>query len=74
MAPADSGVREFEMIGLVRAWKNTSPTRTPRAFALRSATEGHNGRQADFFSNEAPVAVRPRLRLFYLPRQPEGVP
>jgi hypothetical protein len=74
MTPVDSGVRNFEMIGLVRAWRNTSPTRTPRAFALRSASEGHDARQADFFSNEAPVEVRPRLHLFYLAKQPQGIP
>src|SRR2546423_5269658 len=51
--PVDSGVRNFEMINLVRAWRTTSPTRTPRAFALRSASEGHDARQADFFSNDA---------------------
>jgi hypothetical protein len=71
---ADSGLREFEMIGLVRAWRSTSLQRTPRAFALRSATEGHLARQADFFSTEAPLAVRPRLRITYLPRPPAGLP
>lgn len=74
LAAADSGLRSFEMIGLVRAWRSTSVDRTPRAFALRSATEGHLARQIDFFSNEAAVAVRPRLRLTYLPRQPDGLP
>lgn len=74
MAAADSGLRSFEMIGLVRAWRATSVLRTPRAFALRSETEGHLARQVDFFSSEAPVDVRPRLRLTFLPRQPDGIP
>jgi hypothetical protein len=74
LAAADSGVRSFEMIGLVRAWRATTVDRTPRAFALRAATEGHLARQVDFFSNEASVDVRPRLRLTYLPRQPDGLP
>lgn len=74
LVAADSGVRAFEMIGLVRAWRNTKPDRTPRAFALRSRTEGQSGRQVDFFSLEAPLDVRPRLRLSYLPQQPPGIP
>jgi hypothetical protein len=73
-AAADSGLREFEMIRLVRAWRSTSPERTPRAFALKTETEGHLARQADFFSTEAPLAVRPRLRITYLPRPPVGLP
>jgi hypothetical protein len=73
-AAADSGLREFEMIKLVRAWRSTSAERTPRAFALKTETEGHLARQVDFFSTEAPLAVRPRLRITYLPQPPVGLP
>lgn len=74
LAAADSGVHSFEMIGLVRAWRSTSVSRTPRALALRAATEGHLARQIDFFSSKAAASVRPRLKLTYLPRQPDGLP
>jgi hypothetical protein len=74
LVSADSGQRSVEMIGVVRAWRATTLPHTPRAFALVSAAEGKSPRQADFFSSEAPLAVRPQLKLTYLPRQPVGIP
>jgi hypothetical protein len=65
---ADSGVRAFEMIDWVRAWRGTKPEKTPRAVGLVMAGEGEHSRSAEFFSNEAIDAVRPRLRLTYMPR------
>jgi hypothetical protein len=65
---ADSGVRSFEMIDWVRAWRGTSPLTTPRAMALATSTEGENALQLDFFSIEAAITERPRLRLTYIPR------
>ncbi len=69
-----SGERQFEIIDLVRAWRGTSPDTTPRAVVLRSAVEGELARQVDFFSLEAPQAMRPRLRLSYLPRREDPIP
>ena len=73
VAAADSGLRAFEIINLVRSWRGTRPERTPRvmAFAFPDDKEGNSPRLVDFFSSEAPESVRPRLRIFYLP-QPEG--
>lgn len=74
LVPADSGKREFEIIGWVRVWKGTTPTKTPRALALALPDEGLSGSVVDFFSLESAAAVRPRLRLTYLPKSPEAVP
>lgn len=73
---ADSGVRAFEIINLVRSWRGTRPERTPRTIVLAvpSAQEGMSPLLADFFSSEAPESVRPRLRIFYLPRTEGGLP
>ena len=71
---ADSGVRSLEVINAVRAWRSTAADRTSRALALRSTTESLTGGQIDFFSIEAPVGVRPKLRLTYLPPQAGGLP
>jgi len=68
VVPSGSGVRPFEMLEQVRFWRSTSPTKTPRAVALRLVREGLVAGQADFFSIEAPADVRPSLRLLYLPR------
>ena len=74
LVPADSAERVFEIIGLVRSWRGTSAERTPRVVALRATTEGSMPWEVDFFSNEAPDAVRPRLRITYVPRSAPGIP
>ena len=74
LVAADSGLRQFEMIDLVQSWARTTPERTPRSLALRVPTEGILPKFIDFFSNEAPVTVRPRLRIFYIPRAEGGLP
>jgi hypothetical protein len=74
MAPADSGSRTFEMIDALRRWRFTDPVKTPRTIALRAAPEGASGWQVDFFSRTAPLAVRPRLRVTYIPAPKPGVP
>lgn len=72
--PADSGKREFEIIGWVRIWRGTKESRTPRALALALPAEAQSGAVVDFFSLEGPLAVRPRLRLTYMPRATDVVP
>jgi hypothetical protein len=74
LVPADSGLRQFEMIDLVKSWRGTSAARTPRSLALFDPTEGILPGFIDFFSNEAAESVRPRLRIFYLPRAEGGLP
>ena len=78
--PTDSGLRHFEMIDLVQSWRGTRADRTPRSLALlvpQLPFEPHEGidpMAIDFFSSEAPESVRPRLRIFYLPRAEGGLP
>ena len=74
MVPADSGVQSLEIIPIVRAWRGTDPVRTPRAIALRAISEGASGWQVDFFSDEAPADVRPRLVITYVPQPAPRVP
>ncbi|MEK7401400.1 MAG: hypothetical protein AABZ80_03460 [Gemmatimonadota bacterium] len=74
LAPKDSGQRTFEMIAALRRWRFTTPARTPRAIALRATREGASAWQADFFSQRAPIAVRPRLRVTYIPQLKGGLP
>lgn len=72
--PASGGVRNFEIIAVVRAWRGTDPQRTPRAIALRTDSEGAGGWTVDFFSNEAPADARPRLVITYVPQPAPRVP
>ncbi len=74
MAPKDSGPRTIEMIEAIRRWRFTTGARTPRAIALRATREGLSTWQADFFSHKAPLAVRPRLKVTYIPLLRAGLP
>jgi hypothetical protein len=74
MAPVDSGLRSFEIVSLVRTWRGTTPDISPRAVALRSNGEGGSPGEIDFFSFRVGGAVRPRLRITYVPQTSFGLP
>ena len=71
-APADSGLRQFEMVQLVRAWHTGLTATDPRALALRTALEGESGAEYWFYSSKGPLALRPRIRLTYAPNRSVG--
>ena len=74
VAPGDSGVRSFEIVGLVRTWHGATTSVSPRAIGLLSAVEGQLPGEIDFFSTRAPVGLRPRLRITYVPQTSYGLP
>jgi len=74
LAPGDSGQRAFELVGLARTWRGNTTTASPRAIALRSGLEGSAPGEIDFFSTKGPVALRPRLRITYVPQTSFGIP
>ena len=74
LAPSDSGARSFEIVGLVRTWRNQTTNVSPRSVALRSGAEGQLPAEFDFFSTKGPLAVRPRLRITYVPQTSYGLP
>jgi len=74
LAPGDSGVRAFQIVGLVRTWHNTSEEISPNAIGILSGSESQLPSQIDFFSKEAPAAVRPKLRITYVPQVNIGLP
>lgn len=74
LAPADSGPRSIEIVGLVRTWRNQPLTVSPRTIALVSGREGQLPAEIDFFSTRAPAALRPRLRITYVPQTSYGLP
>lgn len=74
LSPADSGLRELSLVGVVRAWR-TLPAGTQRALVLRAALEGGQAGELRFYSTEAgSAALRPRLRISYIPRTEFGIP
>jgi hypothetical protein len=75
VAPADSGVRSLEMNALMRVWRADTTISAPqRAIVLLQREEGLHGAEVRFFNARAPAAVRPRLRVSYIPRVNFGVP
>lgn len=74
LAPGDSGLREFQIVGLVRTWHGQTLQASPRTLGLQSGGEGGLPGEVDFFSTLAPPAVRPRLRLTYVPQSNFGIP
>jgi hypothetical protein len=73
LVPRDSGERAFTLVNLVRSWSVLNPDVT-RFIALRFEGEGSLGNEIRFFSRSAPPALRPRLRITYMPRTEFGLP
>ncbi len=67
LLPSAAGVRVVNVLTLARTWR-TLPANVPRAIAFRIGLEGAQPAELRFFSSEAPAALRPRLRITYLPR------
>jgi len=75
LAPRDSGLREIELVNLVRVWRALGTTNTPRAIVLRAPQEGELAGELNFFSSRAlPADLRPSLLLTYVPRRGFGLP
>jgi hypothetical protein len=74
LTPRDSGFRSLEIVNLVRIWRGVGLNNSTRAIVLRSPLEGNAPAELSFVSMEGPVALRPRLRLTYVPRRGFGIP
>ena len=72
--PRDSARRELQLVTLVRSWRNQDTIRTPRLAALYLSSESTRNAGIDFFSTEAPIGVRPQLRLTFVTRVSTGRP
>ncbi len=73
LVPSASGVRAVNVLALARTWK-TLPSNVPRAIAFKIGLEGAQPAELRFYSSKAPVALRPRLRITYLPRSEFALP
>jgi hypothetical protein len=73
MVPASSGVRTVNILALARTWR-TLPNNVPRAIAFKIGLEGGQPAELRFYSSEAAVTLRPRLRITYLPRSEFALP
>jgi hypothetical protein len=74
IAPADSGVRSFDVGSALRLWITQDST-IPTSFILYSEGEVFQEQRPAFFSRRSTVAaVRPRLRLTYTTRREGAIP
>lgn len=73
LSPADSGQRSIGIVNLVRVWRGL-PSTTQRALVLRSLLEGSQAGAIRFSSSEAAAALRPKLRISYIPRTEFALP
>jgi hypothetical protein len=65
--PNDSGPKSINVLSLARSWRSLSPA-VPRALALRIGLEGAQPAELRFFSRTAAPALRPKLRITFLPK------
>ncbi|MBY0489205.1 MAG: hypothetical protein K2R93_05145 [Gemmatimonadaceae bacterium] len=73
LVPRDSGVKSINVLTLARSWP-ALPSGVARSLAFRISGEGAQPAELRFFSSEAPVGLRPRLRITYLPRTEFALP
>lgn len=74
LAPNGNGVKAISILRLARQWAALPPN-VPRAIAFRIGGEGAQPAELRFYSSEAAVAaLRPRVRITYLPRAQNAIP
>jgi hypothetical protein len=74
LVPKDAGLRSVELVNLFRAWREVGTQNSIRAIILRAKQEASSAAELDFVSTAGPEALRPRLRLTYVPRRGFGLP
>jgi hypothetical protein len=74
VVPKDAGLKSVELVNLFRVWRSVGTANSIRAVVIRAAREGVSAGEFDFVSNEGAEALRPRLRLTYVPRRGFGLP
>lgn len=72
--PRDSGTKSIELVNLFQAWRLVGPGIGSRSIVLRAKQEGSSAGEINFGSLEATAALRPRLRITYVPRRGFGLP
>ena len=72
--PSNSGLKSIELVDLFRVWRSAGAANSVRAVVMRAAQEASSPAELNFVSTEGAEALRPRLRLTYVPRRGFGLP
>jgi hypothetical protein len=76
ISPRDSGQKTIDMFLLIRAWRTQDALLypPPRALVLIASPENVLPFEASFFNSSSPAALRPQMRISYVPTITFGVP
>jgi hypothetical protein len=74
LVPSSPGLRSIELVNLFRAWREVGSENSNRAIVLRARHEASSAAELDFVSAEGSLALRPRMRITYVPRRGFGLP
>ena len=74
VVPSDSGEFEVPMATLVGTWRASNAIGYLPELVLATSFEGASPLQAHFFSAEAPLALRPKLRISFIRRINFSIP
>lgn len=74
IVPSDSAVVSIDLAGVLQFYRASGAANVPRAIILRSANESSLPTELRFFSSEAAAALRPKLRITYVPGRVVGLP
>jgi hypothetical protein len=74
LAPEDTGDVRIEFVNVARFWNSQTKASFPQAIVLRTSSEGRAAVELRFFSTEAAAALRPRIRIVYVPRKDFAIP
>jgi hypothetical protein len=76
ISPRDSGQKVLNMFLLLRAWQTQDALLypPPRAIVLRASPENVLPFEASFFNSTSPPALRPQMRISYIPSITFGIP
>jgi hypothetical protein len=70
----DAGVVRFDVVGFARTWSSDTKDEIPFALTLRVGQEGRVIQEMLFYSTSGPPALRPKLRITFVPRVQSGPP
>lgn len=74
LVSSDSGLKSIEIVNALLRWGFFTEQKAQRAVVLAASLEGALPGEIIFYSTEAPVGLRPRLRVSYSPRTNFAVP
>jgi hypothetical protein len=67
-------VIELDLAGVFQLWRSSGFDNLQRAIVLRSGAESSLPTELRFYSTEAAPALRPKLRITYVPGRVVGLP